>query len=65
MHLGSRCNIGYWSSVDSLLWDVESTLELDSEGASIPMGLSSYTLLAWVMRVGLTLHSFLCIRVFW
>ena len=38
MHLGSRCNIGYWSSVDSLLWDVESTLELDFEGASIPMG---------------------------
>ena len=41
MHLGSRCNIGYWSSVDSLLWDVESTLELDSEGDSIPIGPSS------------------------
>ena len=30
--------IGYQSSVDSLQWDVESTLELDSDGASIPMG---------------------------
>ena len=30
--------IGYWSSVDSLQWDVESTLKMDSEGASIPMG---------------------------
>ena len=32
--------IGYLSSVDSLLWDVESTSELDSEGANTPMGLS-------------------------
>ena len=31
--------IGYWSSVDYLLWDVESTLELDYEGANILMGL--------------------------
>ena len=30
--------IGYLSSVDSLLWDVESTSELDSEIASTPMG---------------------------
>ena len=30
--------IRYWSSVDSLQWDVESTLELDSKGANIPMG---------------------------
>ena len=29
--------IGYWSSIDSLQWDVESTLELDYEGASIPI----------------------------
>ena len=29
--------IGYWSSIDSLQWDVESTLELDFEGISIPM----------------------------
>ena len=29
--------IGYWSSVDSLQWDVESTLELDYEGANIPI----------------------------
>ena len=33
--------IGYWSLVDSLWWDVESSLELDFEGANIPMGLSS------------------------
>ena len=30
--------IGYWGSVDSLQWDVESTLELDYEGTSILMG---------------------------
>ena len=30
--------IGYQSSIDSLQWDVESTLKLDFEGASIPMG---------------------------
>ena len=30
--------IGYWILVDSLQWDVESTLELDSKGASIPIG---------------------------
>ena len=29
--------IGYRSSVDSLQWDVESTLELDSKGTNIPM----------------------------
>ena len=46
-------------------WDVESTLELDSMGASIPMvpmvlALSSYTLLARIMRVRLILGSLLC-----
>ena len=30
--------IGYYSSVDSLQRDVESTLELDYERVSIPMG---------------------------
>ena len=30
--------IRYWSSVDSLYYFVESTLELVYEGASIPMG---------------------------
>ena len=30
--------IGYWSSFDSLQWDIESTLELDFEGLSISMG---------------------------
>ena len=30
--------IGYSSSVDSLQWDVESTLELDYEGTGIPIG---------------------------
>ena len=30
--------IGYWGSVDSLQWDVESTLEMDYEGTSILMG---------------------------
>ena len=30
--------IEYWCSVDSLQQDVESNLELDYEGASIPMG---------------------------
>ena len=30
--------IGYWSLVDSLEWYVESTLELDYEGASILIG---------------------------
>ena len=30
--------IRYWSAVDSLQWNVESTLELDYEGASTPMG---------------------------
>ena len=30
--------IGYWSGVDSLQWNVESTLELYYERASIPMG---------------------------
>ena len=30
--------IGYWSSIDSLQWDVESTSELDYEGVSTPMG---------------------------
>ena len=32
--------IGYLSSVDSLQWDVESTLELDYERTSIYIGLS-------------------------
>ena len=27
-----------WSSVDSLQWDIESTLELDSKEANTPMG---------------------------
>ena len=27
--------------------------------------LSSYAMLAWIMKVGLTLGSLLCIRVFW
>ena len=30
--------IEYWCSVDSLQQDVESNLELDYEGASIPIG---------------------------
>ena len=42
MDLSTQCliviYIGYQSLVDSLQWDVELTLELDSEGASIPMG---------------------------
>ena len=62
--------MGYWSLVDSLWWNVESTLKLDYEGASTPMGsngptMSSYTLLAWAMRVGLALGSLLCIKTFW
>ena len=32
--------IGYWSTVDSLEWDVESILELDYEGSGTPMGLN-------------------------
>ena len=42
MNLSTWClviiYIGYWSSTDSLQWDVESTLELNYEEASIPMG---------------------------
>ena len=30
--------IGYWRFVDSLLWDVESTLKFDYKGVNIPMG---------------------------
>ena len=30
--------IGYQSTIDSLQWNVESTLELDSKGANTPMG---------------------------
>ena len=30
--------IGYWSSVDSLQWDIESTSKLDYEKADTPMG---------------------------
>ena len=30
--------VGYWSSVDSQQWDVESTLKMDFERANIPMG---------------------------
>ena len=29
--------IGYWSAVDSLQWNVESTSELDSKGANTLM----------------------------
>ena len=32
--------IGYQSAVNSFQWNVESTLELDFEGASTPMGFS-------------------------
>ena len=32
--------IRYWSAIDSLQWDVESTLEFDYERSSIPIGLS-------------------------
>ena len=32
--------IRYQSATDSFQWNVESTLELDFEGASTPMGLS-------------------------
>ena len=28
--------IGYWSLVDSLQWDIKSTLELEYEGTNIP-----------------------------
>ena len=30
--------IGYWSAIDYLQWNVESTLELDFEGANTTMG---------------------------
>ena len=30
--------IKYWSVVDSLQWDVESTLKLDYKGTSTPIG---------------------------
>ena len=33
--------IKYWSVVDSLQWDVESTLKLDSKGTSTPIGPNS------------------------
>ena len=29
--------IGYWSAIDSLQWNVESTLKLDYEKVSTPM----------------------------
>ena len=32
--------IEYWNVVDSLQQDIESTLELDFEGANTPMGLN-------------------------
>ena len=45
--------IGYKSSIDSLQWDVESTLELDYEGASIPMGSSGpYYELIYLVGMG-------------
>ena len=31
----------------------------------VVLTLSSYTILTWFIRVGLTLGSLLCIRVFW
>ena len=38
-HVVSRCYLyRYWSLVDSLYWDVESTLELDFKEANTPMG---------------------------
>ena len=30
--------IGYWTAVDSLQWNVESTSKVDFKGASTPMG---------------------------
>ena len=33
--------IGYWGIVDSLQWDIESTLELEYEGVGIPMSPNS------------------------
>ena len=30
--------IGYWNAIDYLQWNVESTLELDFEGANTTMG---------------------------
>ena len=45
--------IRYWSSIDSLQWDVESTLELDFEGASIPIGPSgSHFELIYIVGMG-------------
>ena len=45
--------IEYWSLVDSLQWDVESTLELDSKGASIPIGPSGpYFELIYLVGMG-------------
>ena len=62
--------IGYWSVVNSLLWNVESTLELDYERTSTPMGPNgSHSEFIYhvkrFMRVGLTLGSLLCMNVFW
>ena len=62
--------IWYWSAIDSLWWDVESTSELDYEGANTPMGPNGAHfelryMMTWFMNVGLTLSSLLCIRAFW
>ena len=59
-----------WNTIDSLQWIVESTLELDFEGASTLMGPISPRFeliyqMTWFMRVGLTSGSSLCIRSFW
>ena len=44
MNLSTWClvviYIGYWSSVNSLQWDIESTLELDSKESNIPKSLN-------------------------
>ena len=63
--------IGYQSLVDSLQWDVESTLELDYEGANIPIGpngpRSKLIYLVGMGYEGQTGFRFtiFCIRAFW
>ena len=62
--------IGYWSTVYSLQWNIESTSKLDSEGVSPPMGPNGprFELLDhddMFYEDELALVSFLCVREFW
>ena len=52
--------IWYWSAIDSLQWNVESTSKFDFDGASTPMGPNGPRFefiyhVTHFMRVGLTL----------